>query len=89
MGMLPTTGQGYVGSMPRVPLIAIVDNDDALRESLDNLLRSVGWRTQGFASAEALARSALHRNLEAVLDRWRHSGRLQKLFNKWLKFHVE
>jgi FixJ family two-component response regulator len=53
MGMLPSAGQGHVGSMLRVPLIAIVDNDDALRESLDNLLRSVGWRTQEFASAEA------------------------------------
>ena len=31
---------------------------------------------------------ALHRDLEAVLERWRHSGRLQELFNKWLKFHV-
>jgi polar amino acid transport system substrate-binding protein len=32
--------------------------------------------------------SALHRDLEAVLERWKHSGRLQELFNKWLKFHV-
>ena len=39
--------------MPRVPLITIVDDDDALRNSLDNLLRSVGFRVQGFASAEA------------------------------------
>ena len=39
--------------MPSVPLMAIVDNDDALRNSLDNLLRSVGFRVQGFASAEA------------------------------------
>ena len=37
--------------MPSVPLIAIVD--DALRNSLDNLLRSVGFRVYGFASAEA------------------------------------
>jgi FixJ family two-component response regulator len=39
--------------MPSVPLMAIVDDDDALRNSLDNLLRSVGFRVQGFASAEA------------------------------------
>jgi len=39
--------------MPSVPLMAIVDDDDALRNSLDNLLRSVGFRVQRFASAEA------------------------------------
>ncbi len=44
--------------MPRVPLIAIVDDDDSLRNSLDNLLRSVGFRAQGFSSAEAF----LHAN---------------------------
>jgi FixJ family two-component response regulator len=39
--------------MPSVPLMTIVDDDDALRNSLDNLLRSMGFRVQGFASAEA------------------------------------
>ena len=39
--------------MPSMPLIALVDDDDALQNSLDNLLRSVGFRVQGFASAEA------------------------------------
>jgi ABC-type amino acid transport substrate-binding protein len=32
---------------------------------------------------------ALHRDLEAVLERWRRSGRLQELFNTWLRFRVE
>jgi len=39
--------------MCRVPLIVVVDDDDALRNSLDDLLQSVGFRVQGFASAEA------------------------------------
>jgi FixJ family two-component response regulator len=39
--------------MPGVPLIAIVDDDDSLRNSLENLIRSFGFRTQGFPSAEA------------------------------------
>jgi FixJ family two-component response regulator len=43
--------------MPSVPLMAIVDDDDALRTSLDNLLRSVGFRAHGFSSAEAFLRS--------------------------------
>jgi FixJ family two-component response regulator len=39
--------------MPTVPLISIVDDDDALRNSLDDLIQSIGLRTQGFPSAEA------------------------------------
>jgi FixJ family two-component response regulator len=39
--------------MRRAPLIAVVDDDDALRNSLDDLLQSVGFRVQDFASAEA------------------------------------
>src|SRR5690349_10259784 len=39
--------------MPAAPLISIVDDDDALRNSLDDLLQSIGFRTQDFRSAEA------------------------------------
>ena len=39
--------------MPEGPLISIVDDDDALRNSLDDLIQSMGFRTQGFPSAEA------------------------------------
>ena len=43
--------------MPGIPLISIVDDDDALRSSLEDLIRSVGFRVQGFISAEAFLRS--------------------------------
>ena len=43
--------------MPGVPLISIVDDDDSLRNSLDNLIRSVGFQAQGFCSAEAFLNS--------------------------------
>ena len=39
--------------MSNVPLISIVDDDDSLRNSLGNLLRSVGLRVQEFPSAAA------------------------------------
>jgi FixJ family two-component response regulator len=39
--------------MARAPLISIVDDDDSLRSSLGNLLRSAGLRVQEFASADA------------------------------------
>lgn len=43
--------------MHTVPLISIVDDDDSLRNSLANLIRSVGFRVHGFASADAFLRS--------------------------------
>ena len=35
------------------PLISIVDDDESVRESLPDLLRTYGFTAQGFASAEA------------------------------------
>jgi len=49
--------RGDTDWMPGVPLISIVDDDDFLRNSLDNLIRSVGFRVQGFSSAEAFLNS--------------------------------
>ena len=55
--------------MPRIPDMAIVDDDDALRTSLDNLIRSVGFRAQGFSSAEAFLRSNhVHETACLILD---------------------
>ena len=44
--------------MPGGPLISIVDDDEALRNSLDDLVQSIGFRTQGFPSAEAFLSSS-------------------------------
>ena len=43
--------------MTRIPLISIVDDDEALRRSIDNLVRSAGLRACGFSSAEAFMES--------------------------------
>jgi len=49
--------------------MAIVDDDDSLRTSLDNLIRSVGFRAQGFASAEAfLSSNQVHATACLILD---------------------
>src|SRR5687768_13523219 len=53
--------------MPGVPLIAIVDDDDALRTSLDDLLQSVGFRTQEFRSAEAFLSSNQARDTACLI----------------------
>lgn len=53
--------------MPDVPLISIVDDDDALRNSLDDLIQSIGFRTQGFASAEAFLSSNQARDTACLI----------------------
>jgi FixJ family two-component response regulator len=55
--------------MSAVPLISIVDDDDSLRNSLNNLIRSVGFRVQGFPSAETFLNSTqLHDTACLILD---------------------
>jgi FixJ family two-component response regulator len=38
--------------MSEIPLIAVVDDDEAIRDAIQSLLRSVGLRAAVFASAE-------------------------------------
>jgi hypothetical protein len=40
-------------AMPKDTLISIVDDDNALRISLEDLIQAVGYRVQGFSSAAA------------------------------------
>jgi FixJ family two-component response regulator len=53
--------------MPGVPLISIIDDDDALRNSLDDLIQSLGFRTQGFPSAEAFLSSTQARDTACLI----------------------
>jgi FixJ family two-component response regulator len=53
--------------MPTGPLISIVDDDDALRNSLDDLIQSIGFRTQGFPSAEAFLNSNQARDTACLI----------------------
>jgi FixJ family two-component response regulator len=43
--------------MSEIPLIAVVDDDAAIREAVQSLLRSAGLRAEGFASAQDLLQS--------------------------------
>jgi FixJ family two-component response regulator len=55
--------------MSAASLISIVDDDDSLRNSLNNLIRSVGFGVQGFSSAEAfLSSNQLHDTACLILD---------------------
>jgi FixJ family two-component response regulator len=40
-----------------VPLVGIIDDDESVRDSISSLLRSVGYRTVVFASADAFLES--------------------------------
>ncbi len=39
------------------PLISIIDDDDAVRRALTSLVRSLGYQTDSFSSAEAVLAS--------------------------------
>jgi FixJ family two-component response regulator len=55
--------------VPGVPVTCIVDDDNALRNSLDDLIRSIGFLTLGFGSAEAfLASNQAHDAACLILD---------------------
>jgi FixJ family two-component response regulator len=55
--------------MATAPFISIVDDDDALRSSLENLIRSAGLRAQGFSSAETfLNTDQVHETGCLILD---------------------
>ena len=55
--------------MDSLPLISVIDDDDSVRESLQGLIRSVGFAVEVFASAEEFLQSDhLHQTHCLILD---------------------
>ena len=44
--------------MTEIPLISIVDDDDTVRAATESLVRSLGFKTRTFASAESFLQSS-------------------------------
>lgn len=58
-----------MGLLPRVPVVSIVDDDEAVRAAMSSLVRSLGYEACIFASAEAfLASSRLRDTSCLILD---------------------
>ena len=53
--------------MPRKAVIAIVDDDQSVREALTSLVRSLGYIAMAFECAEDLLKSRRRRNLSCVI----------------------
>ena len=53
--------------MARLPLLAIVDDDEPVVRSLANLIRSLGFRVEGFLSADAFLESAQRHDVDCVI----------------------
>ena len=56
------------------PLISIVDDDEALRSSLEDLIRSAGFRVQSFSSAEAFLTSNQVQTTDCLMRSMQHCG---------------
>ena len=55
--------------MVRHPLVALVDDDESVRESLPELLRELGFAAKAFSSAEEfLASQCIHETRCLILD---------------------
>ncbi|GEO40525.1 FixJ family two-component response regulator [Skermanella aerolata] len=60
--------------MPDNPLIAIVDDDEAVRTATASLLRSFGYRTHVFASATEFLASGMDRQAACLITDVRMPG---------------
>jgi FixJ family two-component response regulator len=53
--------------VPQGPLVAIVDDDDSIRDATENLLEAAGYSTTTFSSAESFMSSERRRRVSCVV----------------------
>jgi FixJ family two-component response regulator len=53
--------------MSFIPMISIIDDDESVREAIESLLKSVGYRTEVFASAEEFWQGNHHQNTNCLI----------------------
>ncbi len=53
--------------MSKLPVISVIDDDVSVRVATDNLLRSLGYKVNTFASAEEFLRSACSNDTSCVI----------------------
>jgi FixJ family two-component response regulator len=58
----------------KTKLVAIVDDDDSMRDALQGLLKAVGLPAQTFASAEEFLKSGQHRQTACLIADIRMPG---------------
>jgi FixJ family two-component response regulator len=64
-----SSSSGFGPALTDAPIVFVVDDDISVRESLDLLIRSAGWRVETFASGhEFFARPLLHAASCMLLD---------------------
>jgi FixJ family two-component response regulator len=56
-----------MGRKTAVPIIGIVDDDEAVRESISNLIRSIGYKAVVFESSEALLKSGCVSEMDCLI----------------------
>ena len=66
------------------PLISIVDDDESVRESLQGLVRSIGFEVQGFASAEEFMNSGRLGSTSCLILDVRMPGMRGPELQQWL-----
>ena len=65
--MLPVPRQERT-ALPKLPLVAIIDDDASVRATTDSLLRSLGYVVHTFASSEEFLRSNRLDDLSCVIS---------------------